>query len=106
MLAELFWFEGGRIKGRDLYDYVWFISQKTPLHLRYLADQMKQTGHLKVDLELDRSAALELLANKFKVIDFSKAKKDILPFIRDPGSVDIWSEDFFASITREQLLTI
>ncbi len=98
--------KGGRIKGRDLYDYAWFISQKTPLHLRYLADRMKQTGHLKADLELDRSAALELLASKFKAIDYSKAKKDILPFIRDPARVDIWSDDFFVSITREQLLTI
>ena len=98
--------KGGRIKGRDLYDYVWFIYRKTPLHLRYLADRMKQTGHLNPDLELDRSAVLELLADKFKTIDFSKAKKDILPFIREPGRVDLWSEEFFTSVTREQLLTI
>ena len=98
--------KGGRIKGRDLYDYVWFISQKTPLHLRYLADRMKQAGHLKAGSELDRPAATKLLANKFKAIDFNKAKSDISPFIRDPARVDIWSEEFFASITSEQLLTI
>ncbi len=98
--------KGGKIKGRDLYDYGWFISQKTPLHLRYLAERMKQTGHVNTDLELDRFAALELLANKFKEIDFRKAKKDILPFLRDPERVDIWSEEFFTSITREQLLTV
>ena len=101
----VFW-KGGIIKGRDLYDYGWFISQKTPLHLRYLAERMKQTGHVNTDLELDRFAALELLANKFKEIDFRKAKKDILPFLRDPERVDIWSEEFFTSITREQLLTV
>jgi len=98
--------KGGRIKGRDLYDYVWFISQKTPLYLRYLAERMKQSGHLNAGLELDRSAAMDLLVSKFKVIDYSKAKSDIFPFIKDPGRVEIWSEDFFTSITREQLLTI
>ncbi len=67
---------------------------------------MKQTGHLKAGSELDRSAAIELLANKFKVIDYSKAKKDISPFIKNPGKVETWSEEFFTSITIEQLLTI
>ncbi len=96
---------GGRIKGRDLYDYVWFISRKTPLQLSYLAGRMKQTGHLENENKIEHAEVIELLLNKFREIDYSKAKNDIFPFIKKPERVQIWSEDFFASITKEQLKT-
>jgi hypothetical protein len=95
---------GGRIKGRDLYDYVWFISQKTPLQLRYLADRMKQTGHLEAESEINRAGVMGLLLNKFQTIDYAKAKSDIFPFIKEPRHVEIWSKEFFSAITREQLI--
>jgi hypothetical protein len=67
---------GGRIKGRDLNDYVWFISRKTPLQLSYLAaGRMKQTGHLEKGKEIEHAEVIELLLNKFRAIDYSKAKK-------------------------------
>lgn len=46
----------------------------------------------------------ELLYSKFDRTDFEKAKKDIIPFIKDPNVVDIWSADFFKKITEEFLL--
>ncbi len=95
---------GGRIKGRDLYDYGWFISQKTPLQLCYLADRMKQSGHLKGGAEIDRTGVMALLLNKFQAIDYDKAKSDKFPFIKEPQRVEIWSEEFFTAITKDQLI--
>lgn len=95
---------GGRIKGRDLYDYVWFISQKTPLQIQYLADRMKQSGHLEGGAEIDRAGVIRFLLNKFQEIDYSKAKSDIFPFIKDPQRVEIWSAEFFSAITKDQLI--
>ena len=96
---------GGRIKGRDLYDYVWFISRKTPLALSYLADKMKQSGHMEEGKGIEHAEVIEFLLGKFQVIDYSKAKRDIFPFIKEPKRVEIWSEDFFTAITKEQLKT-
>ncbi|MDW7740603.1 MAG: nucleotidyl transferase AbiEii/AbiGii toxin family protein [Bacillota bacterium] len=95
---------GGRIKGRDLYDYVWFISQKTPLQIHYLADRMKQSGHLDASTEIDRAGVIGFLLNKFREINYIKAKSDIFPFIKEPQRVEIWSEEFFTAITRDQLI--
>lgn len=96
---------GGRIKGRDLYDYVWFISQKTPLQLRHLADRMKQSGHLENESEIDHAKLVALLVNKFQHIDYAKTKSDIFPFIKEPQRVEIWSEEFFTAITEDQLIS-
>ncbi len=40
-----------------------------------------------------------MLNDRFDSIDFSQAKEDITPFIRDTRVLDIWSADFFKQIT-------
>ncbi len=32
-------------------------------------------------------------------IDFEESKEDVIPFIKDISSLNIWSKDFFISIT-------
>lgn len=95
--------KSGRVKGRDLYDYVWYLSRSTPLNIYHLGERMKQTGHMKLDERLTPQALGELLRDKFSSIDFAQAKLDILPFIKDPRTLDLWSADFFISITQDKL---
>lgn len=42
-----------------------------------------------------------LLKQRFVEIDWQKAKVDVLPFIKDPSSLDLWSEDFFCRIIED-----
>jgi hypothetical protein len=44
------------------------------------------------------------LLNKFQEIDYIKAKSDIFPFIKEPQRVELWSEEFFTAITKDQLI--
>ncbi len=44
-----------------------------------------------------------MLNERFEATDFSRAKRDILPFIKDHRAVELWSEDFFASVTKDKL---
>jgi hypothetical protein len=37
-----------RIKGLDLYDYVWYLSRNVPVHLDHLSARMRQTGYLSM----------------------------------------------------------
>ena len=43
----------------------------------------------------------EILNRRFESIDYSQARSDVLPFIRDPASLDMWSKEFFQSITNK-----
>ena len=43
----------------------------------------------------------EILFCRFKGIDYVQAKSDVLPFIRNPAALEIWSKDFFQSITNQ-----
>jgi hypothetical protein len=41
---------------------------------------------------------LELLRKRFREIDMDAAKKDVLPFLRDPAAVELWSAEFFEGL--------
>lgn len=43
---------------------------------------------------------LNLLESKFDKVDWENAKKDVLPFIKDPFEVEVWSNDFFKSLLK------
>jgi hypothetical protein len=90
--------KGGRVKGRDLYDFVWYLSNKVPLDISHLINRMKQSGHCGLRKKLDRADILQLLKKKFESIDYSQARHDIIPFIRNPDEVKLWSAEFFSAI--------
>ncbi len=96
--------KSGRMKGRDLYDYVWYLSRSTPLNIQHLEERMKQTGHLKMEVTLTSEDLKEMLTQKFSSIDYAQAKQDIIPFIKDPRILDLWSAEFFISITKDKLI--
>jgi len=40
-----------------------------------------------------------MLKDKFSGIDYEEAKKDVVPFTANKESLNIWSKEFFISIT-------
>lgn len=92
-----------RVKGRDFYDYVWFLSQSIPVSITHLSQRMKQTGHLADDAILTAEDLKSRLRKRFAAVDFGQAKKDVLPFIKNPNSLGLWSADFFSTITNDKL---
>jgi hypothetical protein len=92
--------KGGRVKGRDLYDFVWYVSKNVPLDASHLAHRMRQTGHCGPHEPLNQSDILQLLNKKFHSINYAQARHDISPFIKNPDEVKIWSAEFFTSITN------
>lgn len=92
-----------RVKGRDFYDYIWFLAQKVKPNLLHLTRRMQQTGHWQGDETITREKLLALLIEKFSITDFEQAKRDVKPFLANPAVLDIWSKEFFVSITEQEL---
>ena len=46
---------------------------------------------------------MELLVDKFSSLNFEQAKMDVIPFIKDPRALNLWTHDFFISIARDKL---
>lgn len=88
-----------RTKGRDLYDYIFFLSKNINVNLELLKSKLVASNVLQENDDFDIEKAKTLLKRKFEEIDYSNAKEDVKPFIKDSATLDTWSKDFFISIT-------
>lgn len=89
-----------RIKGRDLYDYIFYLSNNTPFNLKHLEARLKQTDFIPHEQEITLDDIKEFLRDRFRTINFEQAKQDVLPFIKNINALDIWNEEFFVAITE------
>jgi hypothetical protein len=84
-----------RIKGRDLYDFIWYLGQGVPCRLKHLEARMRQTGHWIEERPMDRCDLTGRLRDRFESINIDHARNDVAPFIADPNELDLWSPGFF-----------
>ena len=89
-----------RVKGRDLYDYVFYLSRGAALNLPHLRERLIDSGTITDKTPCELKDVKQMLCEKFDTIDFAQAKQDVVPFLHDPSAVDIWSADFFRQITQ------
>lgn len=89
-----------RVKGRDYYDYVFFLSMDVAVNIKYLKARLVQSKYINDDFHLNKESLIGLLENRFNEVDFEAAKQDVAPFISDMSKLDLWAENFFKEITK------
>lgn len=89
-----------RVKGRDLYDYIFYLSNNIKVNLTLLKNKLIESNYISKDYNLTIDNLKILLNEKFKKIEYEDAKKDVIPFISDNNSLNLWNEDFFIDITN------
>jgi predicted nucleotidyltransferase component of viral defense system len=90
-----------RIKGRDWYDFYWYVSRDVPVNLIHLEQRMIQSGHWKPGDKLTHAKLLGLILDKIDSISFEQAKKDVITFLKEKASIDLWSKSFFVALTSK-----
>ncbi len=91
----------GRVKGRDLYDYIFYLSSSTPVNRLHLRQRLIESNFISDESECSLEDVKKMLIERFDSINYTQAKQDVEPFIRDTAKLDIWSADFFKQITNE-----
>lgn len=92
-----------RVKGRDLYDYIFYLSRKSKYNLPHLREKLIDSGFIDKETKLDNDDVKRILIDRFNEIDFEAAKNDVVPFIKDTNVLDVWSKEFFVDITTNLL---
>ena len=60
-----------------------------------------QSGVITENDVFDISVIRSMLCDRFAPIDYNQAKQDVIPFIRDTSTLDIWCKEFFTQITMQ-----
>lgn len=85
-----------RIKGRDWFDFEWYVRNDVPLDFRHLQARIKEFN----GEDLDREAFMKQLRQRLSTSDIETVKQDVFPYISQEQrpELDIWSNEYFLSL--------
>lgn len=83
-----------RVKGRDWYDFEWYVRHTVSLDFAHLQIRTKEFN----GMEMDKKSFTTLLKERLSSTDIAMVKRDVLPFIQNPKELDIWSNDYFLQL--------
>jgi predicted nucleotidyltransferase component of viral defense system len=86
------------LKGRDWYDFNWYIKQHTQPNLSHLQAALIQYGPWKDQpINVTTEWLTHALAEKISIIDWTVASQDVERFLNaaEKQSLKLWSEKFF-----------
>ncbi len=96
-----------RPKGRDWYDLVWYISHGHTVDLNHLNARLRQScawqkkNSMVISNNVTKEDVLVLLTKRIDELDILAAKRDVMGFISDSKTLDIWSKKFFHQIANK-----
>jgi predicted nucleotidyltransferase component of viral defense system len=90
---------GNRVKGRDWFDFEWYVRQGIPLNLVHFAERAFQSGDL-ASRTLESESFLDMLQAHIQGLNISSAKEDVERFLRDSESLKIWSTNYFLELSK------
>jgi len=88
----------GYIKGRDWYDFAWYVAKKIPPNFIFLEQEIYQQGPWANHKNIVTPAwFIEAMQQKINSIDWKKAANDVETFLNAPGkkTLNLWGVDFF-----------
>lgn len=83
-----------RVKGRDWYDFEWYVRHNVPLSFNHLAERALQFN----GEALEKESFILRLKEKLASANINQVKSDVLPFLKNPRELDIWSNDYFIQL--------
>jgi len=92
------------VKGRDWFDFIWYVSSRVQLNHEFLSNALEQHGpwagkSVVTDDEWVKRNLLEVVSR----IDWPEARRDVKPFVysMDRPSLDLWSQEFFTGFIEK-----
>lgn len=88
------------LKGRDWYDFNWYIAQGVKPNLLLLQNALVQYGPWEgQELDADQDWLVNALAEKISSVEWKDAASDVERFLKpvEQKSLSLWSERFFMS---------
>lgn len=89
-----------RVKGRDWYDFEWYIKKGVPLDVEHFLKRAKQTDDWDKK-NINSKQIITLLQNKIEDTSIENVKKDVIRFIKNEEVLTIWSKNYFLDLIRK-----
>ncbi len=89
-----------RVKGRDWYDFEWYVRHRIRLDLRHFQQRMIQS-HPELPVPETVTDLKSLIKERIGKLNVEDAKFDVTPFIKDTSTLEIWSREYFCAVADQ-----
>lgn len=86
-----------RVKGRDWFDFEWYVRRGCQLNLAHFRERARQSGGLE-SATLQSAEFVALLQARIRTLDVDSARQDVVRFVKDSAALNIWSQDYFLQL--------
>ncbi len=84
------------VKGRDYYDFLWYLTKKIPVNKSLLENAYKQTQ--QKEIRCDTETLVTLLEEKLQSINFDVVINDVKSFIKDEKELALINRDILGKL--------
>jgi predicted nucleotidyltransferase component of viral defense system len=97
MHAFLFRNWQNRVKGRDWYDFEWYVRNNISLNFNHLQKRTEQINALN-EKEFTFNIFKKMLKERVERTNIEVVKNDVRPFLKNPLEMEIWSTEYFLQL--------
>ncbi|MBN2262233.1 MAG: nucleotidyl transferase AbiEii/AbiGii toxin family protein [Prolixibacteraceae bacterium] len=87
----------GRVKGRDWFDFEWYVKNNVALDFKHLKERIAQSENIDKSV-ITQEYFITKLKIKILNTDISQVKADVHPFIKDTKEMELWNTDYFLQL--------
>lgn len=89
------------VKGRDYYDFLFYIRKRVKPNLNYLKNKLIESGKIKENDKFDIDTLKVMLKDRFEVVDFNQVKSDAERFVFNNEDLSYYSKELFVDMINK-----
>ncbi len=89
------------VKGRDYYDFLFYVKRGISPNLEYLRNKLINTGKINEQDVFNIEVLKEMLVERFEQVDFEQVKNDAERFIIKNEDLSYYCKDLFVQMAKK-----
>ncbi|MDR2232238.1 MAG: nucleotidyl transferase AbiEii/AbiGii toxin family protein [Tannerella sp.] len=86
-----------RVKGRDWYDFEWYVRNNIKLNFTHLQKRVESINLLPA-MEFTSAVFKRMLKERIESANIEMVKNDVRPFLKNPQEMEIWNREYFLQL--------
>lgn len=83
------------VKGRDFYDFIFYINKKVKPNLDYLKNKLIESNKIDKDEEFNMDILKKMLIERFEQVDFKQVRDDAQKFVMKNENLSLYCKELF-----------
>lgn len=89
------------VKGRDYYDFLFYIKKNVKPNMNYLKNKLIESKKLDFDSKFDNEILKKMLKEKFESVDFNQVRDDAQRFVYHGEDLSYYSKELFIDMINK-----